>query len=139
MKIDFTSQIRQKTDSELKDIFIHAKDYSPEFIQATELELQVRNINIPVSKQIKPKPVNRKQLEHGKPGSPLYIFLSFVLALFGGILGIYAGYIYSQSKITTEDGEQFYVYSEETRKLGKIMMLVGVGVILLFLLKGLFA
>lgn len=48
-----------------------------------------------------------KHLETGKAGSPLYIALCFVLALFGGILGIYAGYIYSKSKVKDVDDVNF--------------------------------
>jgi hypothetical protein len=42
------------------------------------------------------------------------------------LLGIYAGYVYSQSKIKTDDGESYYAYNKETRRMGKLMMLVGV-------------
>jgi len=45
MQFDFTEQIRQKTDKELTDIFINAKDYNPEFIKLAEKELAARHIN----------------------------------------------------------------------------------------------
>ncbi|MEP6844722.1 MAG: hypothetical protein ABI861_01905 [Panacibacter sp.] len=53
MKFDFTNQIKQKTDEELTEIFIHAKDYNPEFVQLAEQELSARNISLDTSKQIR--------------------------------------------------------------------------------------
>ncbi len=137
MKFDFTDQIKQKTDKELTDIFINARDYDPEFVRLAEEELSARNINLDASKQIKEKTleVNKQQLQTGKSGSPLYIFLCFILALLGGVLAIYAGYIYSQSKIKDSDGNEFFAYDEQTRQFGKIIMWLGIGVFSFFVLR----
>lgn len=93
------------------------------------------------SKQIKEKKtlISKHQLQAGKSGSPVYIFLCFILALLGGLLGIYAGYIYSQSKIKDSDDQEFYAYNEQTRQYGKIIMWLGIGVLLFLLLKFCFA
>ncbi|MCW3118157.1 MAG: hypothetical protein JWM28_2239 [Chitinophagaceae bacterium] len=137
MRFDFADQIRQKTDNELNDIFINAGDYNPEFVRLAEEELKIRNIDMDTSKQVKEKIVQTEKihLSEGKAGSPLYIFLCFVLALLGGFLGIYAGYIYSQSKTKTNEGEEFYVYNENTRQLGTTMMWLGIAVFVFFLLR----
>ena len=50
-------------------------------------------------------------------------------------MGIYAGYIYSNSKIKNSDGEELFVYDKQTRNIGKVIMLLGIGVLLFFLLK----
>lgn len=137
MKFDFTDQIKQKTDKELTDIFINARGYNPDFVRLAEKELQARSINLDSSVKQKEKVSEtlKEELKQGKDGNPLYIFFCFVLALLGGLLGICAGYVYSQSKIRTADGESYYAYNKETRQLGKIMMLVGVAVILFFLFR----
>lgn len=137
MKFDFTKQIKQKTDEELTEVFINVKNYNPEFVRLAEEELIARNINVDASKQIrdKNKEVNKEQLQKGKDGSPFYIFLCFVLALFGGFLAIYAGYIYSQSKIKDAEGNVYYAYNEQTRQLGKIMMWLGIGLLLVLVFK----
>lgn len=137
MKFDFTDQIKQKTDKELTDIYINAKDYNPDFVKLAEEELQSRNINLVGSAKQREEVEQAvtEELKQGKDGNPLYIFLCFVLALLGGLLGIYAGYVYSQSKKTAANGESYYAYNKETRKLGKIMMAVGVGAILFILLR----
>lgn len=137
MKLDFTNQINQKTDNELLEIFANANDYNPEFVNLAEQKLQARNINIDALKQNKEsaKQVNRKELEQGKAGSPLYILLGFVFAILGGFIGIYTGYIYSRSKTKTAEGDQYYVYNPETRQFGNIMMGVGIASILLIIYK----
>lgn len=136
MKFDFSNQIKQKTNEELTEIFINAKDYNPDFLRLAEQELAIRNIDLDPSKQIKEelKETNTNQLKEGKAGSPLYLLLCFVLALLGGLIAIYAGYIYSYSKIKTSEGEEYFTYNEQTRELGKIIMWLGVGVFLSLLI-----
>ncbi|RXK62021.1 hypothetical protein ESA94_03115 [Lacibacter luteus] len=128
MQFDFTDQIKQKTDKELTDIYINSRNYNPEFVRLAKEELLARNIvleNFAVQKQEAEQSV-KEELKEGKDGNPLYIFLCFMLALLGGLLGIYAGYVYSQSKIKTDGGETYYAYNKQTRQMGKLMMLVGV-------------
>ena len=136
MKFDFTDQIKEKTDKELTDIYIHARDYNPDFVKLAVEELQARNISMGNSTQ-KREMVDQlaiDQLKEGRDGNRVYIFICFILAILGGLLGIYAGYIYSQSKIKTADGELYYAYNKETRQLGKIMMWVGIAAIVIILM-----
>ena len=136
MKFDFSDQIKQKTDKELTDIYINARDYNPDFVKLAEEELQARNIKLNGSAKQKAfvDQTAIDQLKEGKDGNRVYIFICFILAIFGGLLGIYAGYVYSQSKIKTDDGESYYAYNKETRQLGKIMMWVGVAAIFILLI-----
>ncbi len=136
MQPDFTLQIKKQTDQELTDIYNNPGNYNPTFVKLVEEELRLRNINIESYTQVREQneEVRKQQLQQGKKGSPLYILLSFVLALLGGLLGIYAGYIYSQSKIKDSDEEQYYVYDEQTRHWGKIIMWLGIGIFLFSLL-----
>lgn len=137
MQFDFTRQIKQKTNEELTEIFINASNYNPDFVALAEQELTARNINLDLPKQQRQefKQTLNKQFKKEKSGSPLYIFLCFVLALFGGFIAIYAGYIYSRSKQKDETGKEFYVYNAQTRQLGTIMMWLGIAVLLFVLLK----
>lgn len=128
MKFDFADQIKQKTDKELADIYINSRNYNPEFVQLAKQELLARNIvldSFAVQKEAAEQTV-KEELKEGRDRNPLYIFFCFILALLGGLLGIYAGYVYSQSKIKADDGELYYAYNKQTRQMGKLMMLVGV-------------
>lgn len=135
MQPDFTQQINNQTNQQLTDIYKNPSDYNPEFIKLVEKELQLRSIDLETYSEVREQneELRKKQLQQGKKGSPLYIFLSFILALLGGLLGIYAGYIYSQSKVK-ENEEQYYVYDEQTRHWGKIIMWTGIGIFLFILL-----
>ena len=134
--MNFTQQIKKHTDQELADIYSNSDDYNPEFVELVKNELQLRKVNIEPLTEIKEHngELNNQQLQQGKKGSSLYIFLSFVLALLGGLLGIYAGYIYSQSKIKNNQEGEYYVYDEPRRQWGKIIMWMGVGIFLFSLL-----
>jgi hypothetical protein len=126
MKIDFSKQVTSKTDQELIDIFINPQDYQESFVQVVTEELKRRNVNLENYQQEKDKKqkVLSETLENGKPGDPTYITLGFIFAGLGGFIGIIAGYIYSQSRNKTTP-EKYYVYNEQTRKKGVIMMFVG--------------
>lgn len=134
---EFPEQIKRKTDKELIDIYVNAHEYQPAFVELAIEELGKRNISLDSYKQIREQKKQKvsKHLETGKAGSPLYIALCFVLAILGGILGIYAGYIYSHSKVKDIDGREFYVYDDSTRKLGKLMMLIGVIAIIILAIR----
>lgn len=127
MQLDFAAEVAQKTNNELEDIFRNAKEYNPDFIRLVEDEIVKRNVNIDNIKQVHSQAaqIDKEQLAKGRDGNNLYIILCFLSALFGGLIAIYAGYIYSQSKTKTSDGEEFYSYNNQTRLLGKIMIGLG--------------
>lgn len=127
MDFNFEEQIKSKTNNELTEIYINPKEYNLDFVKLAELELTKRNVDLDLSKEAKKETskLGNTNLAKGKQGSPLYIFICFVLAFMGGVLGIFAGYIYNQSKTTNLEGEKFYVYNEDTRKWGKMIMWVG--------------
>lgn len=141
MQFDFKEQVKKKTDQELREIFIHAKDYNSKFVRLTEEELDLRNINLETSQRIKETvdDTGNRRLSEGKAGSPLYMFLCFAAALLGGVIAIVAGFIYGHSKTTDSEGKTHYVYNEQTRQLGKIMMWLGAAVLFYFALRGEFS
>ncbi len=133
---NFKSQVKQKTDDELIEIFSKSLDYQPDFIKILEEELTERNIPIAPLKKIRADAyeVSDKKIQMGEQGSTLYIALCFLFAILGGIISIVAGYIYAYSKRKDSQGKSFYYYNEQTRKYGKWMLLVGVIMLLLWLL-----
>lgn len=122
MDFAFREQVKTKTDQELVDIYINQDGYQQNFVSAAIDELQLRKINIgELQKEKELKEIkNLEKTFSGKPGNSTWIILAFISAFLGGLLGIIAGYIYSQSK---KDGN--YVYDVQTRKYGTIMFVVG--------------
>ncbi len=127
MSIDFKEQVATKTDQELIDIYINPDDFQESFVTAAEEELNKRNVRLEQFKQKREQKekIKNEQLEKGIQGDSLYMTLAFISAFLGGLIGIIAGYIYSQSK-----KEGYYVYNEKTRKQGKVMLAIGILVLL---------
>jgi hypothetical protein len=136
MTQDFETQIKEKTDNQLSEIYLNANDYQPEFIKLVELELLNRNIPIDSLNFIKAKKeaISDETLAIGVQGNHYWIMTSFLACLFGGIVGIAAGYIYAYSKHKNANDVEFYYYNESTRKYGKWMLFVGCSILGLILL-----
>jgi len=130
MKFDFTEQVVNKTDQELIQIFTNPQDYQADFVKVVTEELNKRGINEEKYQQEKDQRerIKKEQLEKGRPGDPVYMTVGFISAGLGGLIGIIAGIVYSQSKIK---GTSHYVYNEETRKKGILMMFIGIFVFLI--------
>lgn len=132
---NFKSQVKQKTNDELIDIYVNSLDYQPDFVKFVKEELTERNIPIETLKKISADAyeISDKKIQEGKQGSTLYIALCFLFAILGGIISIIAGYIYAYSTRKDSKGKTFYYYNEQTRKYGKWMLLVGIIMLLLYI------
>lgn len=130
--MNFQEQILNKTDQELLDIYSNPGEYQEKFVDLAHQELIKRNV--PLEKHRKQKESKSNQsnrlLEQGRKGNELYIALGFIFAALGGLIGIIAGYTYSQSKHDGHSGERYYVYNKQTRDAGRIMMILGIVVLL---------
>ena len=136
MNINFQDQVSAKTDEELLNIFANSDEYQETFVTIVEQELIRRNINFENARHQKEQKIKliQEQYRKGRQGDQVYIFLSFLSAFLGGLLGIVAGYVYSQSKHCDNAGVKYYVYNEKTRELGRIMMVIGTFVLLVTLI-----
>lgn len=140
MNFEFTNQISQKSDQELADIYLNGKDFQPDFVARAVQEMQQRGLSLEALTEIRNARYAAidERLAAGKPGNPIYIGLGFLVALMGGVAGIVAGFVYSQSRQPSVDGQQqYYVYDEDTRRKGRLMMGLGILVVCLVLWKNL--
>ena len=130
MNFDFSEQVVNKTDQVLIQIFINPQDYQGDFVKAVTVELNKRGINEGKYRQEKDEreKTKKEQLEKGRPGDPVYMTVGFISSGLGGLIGIIAGIVYSQSKVK---GTSHYVYDEKTRKKGITMMFIGIFVFLI--------
>jgi len=125
--MNFQEQIASKSDQELLDIYINSDDYQKEFVDQTFQELNKRGIptdKYKVEKENKAR-LTRELMTQGRRGNEVYIVLGFISAVLGGLFGLIAGYVYSQSKQNDPSGESYYVYDKKTRESGQLMMIVG--------------
>lgn len=131
--MNFHEQIIKKSDQELLDIYVNSDDYQAEFVKLADQELTKRRIPLEkyrIEKEAKSHS-SIELLQQGKKGNELYIALGFLSALLGGLIGIIAGYTYSQSKHNGPSETQFYVYDKPTRDKGRIMMIIGIFALLI--------
>jgi hypothetical protein len=126
--MDFQEQIAVKTDQELLDIYINPEQYQEAFVNQSRQELMRRGVSLDKYENERATQILLKteQFQEGRSGNDLYIGLGFVSAVLGGLIGIYAGYVYSQSKHRGPTGKEYYVYNKETRDKGRIMLIIGV-------------
>jgi hypothetical protein len=131
MTQDFETQIKEKTDNLLSEIYFNANDYQPEFIRLVELELVHRKIPLDSLTFIREKKdeISDESLEIGKQGSEGWIIVAFLASLFGGFWGIVAGYQYAYSKHKNAKGDEYFYYNESTRRYGRWMLIVGCSVL----------
>lgn len=133
MNHSLASDIRTKTNDELIAAYTNSWDFLPDYIELVRTEMLQRGIPLDDLDAIKAQKeeVSDLTMAAGKQGNALYIAICFAFALFGGIIGIIAGYVYSNSKHTSLSGESYYVYNESTRSMGRWMMGIGVGVLII--------
>jgi hypothetical protein len=124
---NFETIIKEKSNSELTDIYIKNSGYQEEFMKLVEIELV--NRNIPLNSLIKFREeqanIDESKLELGQQGSQFWITAAFIGSIFGGIWAIFAGYSYAYSKHKSKNGKEYFVYNESTRKYGRIMFTIG--------------
>jgi|GEM_PF-1361843 len=131
----FSVLISSKTNEELIEIYLKPENYQAHFVDLVIQELNNRNVDLS-SYQLKKRhreDFYRNKYESGRPGNPTYITIGFISAMLGGLLGIYAGYVYSRSKHKYIGDGDYYVYDEKTRELGNYMMALGIVILLLVL------
>jgi hypothetical protein len=128
MHPDFQNQIESKTEEELLEIYLHSDQYQSEFAELVEQELTGRKVDLSSYKLRKEHRIAyyTELYKDGRPGNTVYIILGFVSALLGGFLGIWTGYVFSQSKHKEFGDGSFYVYDQKTRNMGIGMMALGI-------------
>jgi hypothetical protein len=122
----FEKVIKEKSDSELTDIFIKNSGYQEGFM--LEVQEELTNRNIPIDSLLKFRAEQNKiddtKLEQGEQGSQFWITASFIGSIFGGFWAVFAGYSYAYSKHKV-NVKEYFVYNESTRKYGRIMLAIG--------------
>ena len=87
----FESVVKQKTDSELVDIYINSHDYQESFLICVENELINRKIPTSAITKVRhpEKEISDEKLRLGEQKNPIWMILCFVMAIFGVKMTIY--------------------------------------------------
>jgi hypothetical protein len=114
------------TDDELIDVLAKQDEWSPfDFVQAQRLlEQHGKTITPQMLEDMKAERLKEYAKPEQYPKS--YIVAGYILALLGGLLGIFMGWHLLTQKKTLPNGDKVYAYSEGDRKTGRNIMFVGI-------------
>ena len=110
------------TDEELIEVVTKSDEWSPFD------EVLARKILADRGKAISDEAIEKiheeriEALRQPDPPQTQWITIGYVMALLGGVLGIFIGWHIYTFKKTLPDGERVYGYTEHDRKQGKIIM-----------------
>lgn len=78
----------------------------------------------------------QRLIELSKPeeGQDVYIIIGYVCAILGGLLGIFIGWHLSTYKKTLPNGNRIYAYTENDRKQGGRILILGIVFIVIWIL-----
>ncbi len=118
-KIDQDYYLFSFTDDELMDVIAKADEWNPFDIVLARKLLAERGKNI-TDEQI--AIIHKKRIEELKaPDAPqtFWIVIGYLVALVGGVMGIFIGWYLFKGKKTLPNGERVFEYSENDRHHGK--------------------
>src|SRR5690606_22574962 len=113
------------TEEELRDILLKSDEWSKyDYLLAQKIlrdrghKIDTETINVLKEKRIEDlaKPDKNKKLS---------ILAGYVFAIFGGLIAIFIGWHLFSHKKTLPNGGQVYSYSEQDRKQGRIILILG--------------
>ena len=123
---------------ELKAIFDKPEDWTPEDAAIARILLRERGVELSKEEIRAKKQARLEEIRKGQHGNrlsmALYAFgiaFGLILNLFLLIAGIGMAYYYTFGKATDMVGQKYFVYDRQTRKIGKIILYVGGGILIL--------
>ena len=104
------------SDTELIDVLAKADEWSSFDYQLARKILTDRGVTL--NEQTLTNLSNKRieELKTPEPAQSMWIFVGYLFAFMGGILGLFIGWHLSSYKKTLPNGEQIYGYSEGDRK-----------------------
>ncbi|GGI24382.1 hypothetical protein [Pedobacter mendelii] len=113
------------TDEELRDILLKSDEWSKYDYLLAQKILQDRGHKIDTETINALKEKRIEELAKPEKNQKLSIVAGYVFAIFGGLIAIFIGWHLFSHKKTLPNGEQVYSYSEQDRKQGRIILILG--------------
>ncbi|MBC7439749.1 MAG: hypothetical protein H7250_07185 [Flavobacterium sp.] len=124
-KIEKDYYLLSFSDEELKDVIYKSDEWNKFDVELAHKLLKERGIEL-TTEQIKNIKKDRIiALSQPEESQKIYIIVGYVFALLGGFLGIFIGWHLLTYKKTIPDGNQIYAYSENDRKQGNRILIIG--------------
>lgn len=122
------------TDAELVEIIEKPDEWSEEDYMLAQKMLEERGHTVSDETLAKLKDARMEELRAPQKADEIWIYIGYITALLGGLLGIFIGWLYMTTKKLLPDGERVYAYDESTRKQGMNMLIIGVVSLVLFVI-----
>lgn len=114
------------SDQELLDVIEKSYEWSTfDYLLALKL-LQERGVNIDIERVVKIKEEKLEELAQPEKNQGSWIYIGYVTALLGGLLGIIIGVNLMTSKKTLPNGDRVYSHSESNRNHGMVITIIGI-------------
>lgn len=114
------------TNDELIDVLEKEDEWSSFDYALAKNILHERGVTIDTKKLADINETRLAELRKPEQHQTFWIFLGYLLALLGGVLGIFIGWHLSSHKKTLPNGEQVYNYNEHDRKHGRIIFYIAI-------------
>ncbi len=114
------------TNDELTEILEKEDEWSSFDHELAKKILTDRGVDIDIVKLSCLSESRLNELRQVEPPQTFWIYIGYILALLGGLLGIFIGWHLSSHKKTLPNGEQMYAYNEMDRKHGRIIFYLGI-------------
>lgn len=125
IEVDKDYYLLSFTDKELFELITASDEWSPFDVSLAERLLKERGIEI-TSEEIEKIKNNRiKELSKPEEGQTAYIIIGYITAVLGGFLGMLIGWHLLTFKKTLPDGNRIYAYSNNDRKQGNHILIIG--------------
>ncbi len=119
------------SNEELIDVIEKSDEWNKFDVELAHKLLKERGNEITTEQINELKKQRIKELSKPEEGQNIYIIIGYVSALLGGLLGMFIGWHLLTFKKTLPNGNRIYAYSENDRKQGnRIVILGGVFVVI---------
>ena len=124
------------SDEELIDVIEKSDEWNKFDVELAQKLLKERGNEI-TNEQIN-ELKKQRIIELSKPekGQSIYIIIGYICAILGGLLGIFIGWHLLTYKKTLPNGNRIYAYSENDRKQGNRILILGAVFIVFWILYG---
>ena len=124
------------TDEELIDVIEKSDEWNKFDVELAQKLLKERGNEITTEQISELKKQRIIELSKPEEGQNVYIIIGYVCALLGGLLGIFIGWHLTTYKKTLPNGNRIYAYSENDRKQGNRILILGTIFIVFWILYG---
>ncbi len=125
VEIDKDYYLLSFTDKELFELIAASDEWSPFDVTLAKRLLKERGKEV-TSEEIEKIKSNRiVELSRPEESQRIYIIIGYITAILGGFLGVFIGWHLLTFKKTLPNGNRIYAYSDNDRKQGNRILILG--------------